>query len=59
MSELNKSLTAIDWLPKMNAKGALNIGMGSETLVLEENLTPEADSSTPSSPPANTKPPYR
>ncbi|XP_071512504.1 uncharacterized protein [Panulirus ornatus] len=56
MAELNRSLTAMDWLPRLNARGAFAGGW------LEgANDSPElvqADSSTPPSPPTNGKPPY-
>ncbi|XP_076056494.1 uncharacterized protein LOC143034391 [Oratosquilla oratoria] len=58
MAELNRSLTAMDWLPRLNARGALN---ASGVWLDGGNDPPElvqADSSTPPSPPRDSKPPY-
>ncbi|KAB7501448.1 Forkhead box protein J3 [Armadillidium nasatum] len=61
MAELNKSLTAMDWLPRLNAKGALPGGIGGCNMTWTEGDPKseciQADSSTPS-PPVNGKPPY-
>ncbi|XP_045609640.1 LOW QUALITY PROTEIN: uncharacterized protein [Procambarus clarkii] len=57
MAELNKSLTAMDWLPRLNARGAFMTGNWLEGASDLPELV-QADSSTPPSPPTNSKPPY-
>ncbi|XP_042229673.1 fork head transcription factor 1-like [Homarus americanus] len=57
MAELNKSLTAMDWLPRLNARGTFTGGMWLEGGTDPPELV-QADSSTPPSPPTNSKPPY-
>lgn len=58
MAELNKSLTAMDWLPRLNARGAFTGGIWLDSSADTPELV-QADSSTPPSPPTNSKPPYR
>ncbi|XP_053644427.1 forkhead box protein J3-like isoform X2 [Cherax quadricarinatus] len=57
MAELNKSLTAMDWLPRLNARGAFTGGIWLDSSADTPELV-QADSSTPPSPPTNSKPPY-
>lgn len=59
MAELNRSLTAMDWLPRLNARGALSAGGIWLEGVNDPPELVQADSSTPPSPPTNSKPPYR
>ena len=64
---LNSSLTAMDWLPRLNAQGALGAaGIGPSTAATwldmasgESTECVTADSSTPPSPSIDSKPPYR
>ncbi|XP_064119679.1 forkhead box protein J3-like [Macrobrachium nipponense] len=61
MAELNSSLTAMDWLPRLNACGAFGAGGSASWLDGVVGDSPElvqADSSTPPSPPTTSKPPY-
>ncbi|XP_037783548.1 forkhead box protein J3-like [Penaeus monodon] len=58
MAELNRSLTAMDWLPRLNARGALSAGGIWLEGVNDPPELVQADSSTPPSPPTNSKPPY-
>ncbi|XP_068241843.1 uncharacterized protein [Palaemon carinicauda] len=61
MAELNSSLTAMDWLPRLNACGAFGAGDSAHWLDGVVGGSPElvqADSSTPPSPPTTSKPPY-
>ncbi|XP_066977878.1 uncharacterized protein [Macrobrachium rosenbergii] len=61
MAELNSSLTAMDWLPRLNACGAFGAGGSAPWLDGVVGDSPElvqADSSTPPSPPTTSKPPY-
>ncbi|XP_045124650.1 LOW QUALITY PROTEIN: forkhead box protein O3-like [Portunus trituberculatus] len=57
MAELNKSLTAMDWLPRLNARGTLAGGLWLDGITDTPEMV-QADSSTPPSPPVNGKPPY-
>ncbi|XP_050737165.1 forkhead box protein O3-like [Eriocheir sinensis] len=57
MADLNKSLTAMDWLPRLNARGTLAAGLWLEGVADATEMV-QADSSTPPSPPVNGKPPY-
>ena len=62
MAELNRSLTAMDWLPRLNARGAFGPGGGAswfDEVVSDSPELVQADSSTPPSPPTTNKPPYR
>lgn len=58
MADLNKSLTAMDWLPRLNARGTLAGGLWLDGVTDTPEMV-QADSSTPPSPPVNGKPPYR
>lgn len=49
----------MDWLPRLNARGALSAGGIWLEGVNDPPELVQADSSTPPSPPTNSKPPYR